>query len=100
MTFRRIGGNESMHGPVTDQEWQIFKEAYLYFEAHCDPPANQAENACDWWSVAANDVAEVDNRWNGYPLMRELLLAIYNYLDYKAKERTKELADFSNEELV
>ena len=27
-----------MHGNVTNEEWQIFKEAYQYFSDHCLPP--------------------------------------------------------------
>lgn len=42
-----------MHGNVTNEEWQIFKEAYQYFSDHCLPPANQDENAVDWWMSAA-----------------------------------------------
>lgn len=32
--------------------------------------------------------------WKDYPLMRSLLLAIYDYMDFKAKEKTKELNEF------
>jgi hypothetical protein len=47
LTFPR-NGDERMHGNVTNEEWQIFKEAYQYFSDHCLPPANQDENAADW----------------------------------------------------
>ncbi len=33
---------------VTSQERRIFREAYNYFSAHCDPPANQDEGAVAW----------------------------------------------------
>lgn len=32
--------------------------------------------------------------WKDYPLMQSLLLAIYAYMDFKAKEKTKELNEF------
>lgn len=82
-----------MHGNVTNEEWQIFKEAYQYFSDHCLPPANQDENAVDWWMSAAKDVGELDQKWKDYPLMRSLLLAIYEYLEFKAKEKTKDEAN-------
>ena len=77
-----------MHGNVTNEEWQIFKEAYQYF----------SENAADWWMSAAKDVGELDQKWKDYPLMRSLLLAIYEYLEFKAKEKTREVAEFVQEQ--
>lgn len=52
----------------------------------------------DWWTQTAQDVCEVDNRWTEIPLMRSLLLGIYEYLDFKAKEKTKEVAEFVQEQ--
>ena len=77
---------------------QIFKEAYQYFSDHCLPPANQDENAVDWWMSAAKDVGELDQKWKDYPLMRSLLLAIYEYMEFKAKEKTREVAEFVQEQ--
>lgn len=84
-----------MHGKVTDQEWEIFRQAYLFFAEHCDPPANQDAAALPWWEHTVTDMAAVDNQWKERnPLMRDLLMAIYEYLDYKAKEKTTEVEDF------
>lgn len=47
---------------------------------------------------AAKDVGELDQKWKDYPLMRSLLLAIYEYMEYKAKEKTKEVAEFVQEQ--
>ena len=52
-----------MHGNVTNEEWQIFKEAYQFFSDHCLPPANQDECAVDWWMSAAKDVGALDAKW-------------------------------------
>ena len=84
-----------MHGKVTDQEWEIFRQAYLFFSEHCDPPANQDEAAVLWWQQTAIDVASLDNQWKERNLlMRSLLVAIYEYLEYKAQEKNMEVADF------
>jgi hypothetical protein len=91
-------GDERMHGNVTNEEWQIFKEAYQYFSDHCLPPANQDENAVDWWMSAAKDVGELDQKWKDYLLMRSLLLAIYEYMEFKANEKTREVAEFVQEQ--
>ena len=83
-----------MHGKVTDQEWEIFKEAYQFFAEFCDPPANQDEACQEWWAASAKAVGALDSKWSEYPLMRSLLLAIYEYIDHKAKEKTKEIFEF------
>jgi len=62
--------------------------------AHCDPPANQDEGAVAWWMAAVTDIAPLAQKWKDYPLMQNLLLAIYDYMDFKAKEKTKELNEF------
>ena len=87
-----------MTNEVTSMEKRIFREAFEFFARHCCPPANHEENAVDWWTAAAKDVADVDCKWTEYPLMRGLLLAIYEYMEYKAKEKTKEIDDFVQEQ--
>ncbi len=83
-----------MSGDITNEEREIFREAYQYFAAYCTPPANQDEDAVAWWTAAAKDVCTLDHKWQGYPLMRGLLLAIYEYMEHKAKEKTEEAAEF------
>ena len=87
-----------MHGNVTNEEWQVFKEVYQFFSNHCLPPANQDENSVEWWTSAVADVGALDQKWKGYPLMRSLLLGIYEYIEFKAKEKTKEVAEFVQEQ--
>lgn len=29
-----------MHGKVNDDEWEIFRDAFRLYAAHCDPPEN------------------------------------------------------------
>ena len=69
-----------MRGKMSDGEWEIIQEAYQYLADHIDPPNRQDAGAEAWWMAAAGDAAAVDSRWQGYPLMRRLLLAIYQYL--------------------
>ena len=94
MQSYRLIGDEYMHGKVTNEEWEIFKEAYHFFSAHSEPPANQSDEAVAWWMQTAKDVVTVDSKWKEYPLMRSLLLGIYEYLEYKSKEKTKEADEF------
>lgn len=50
-----------------------------------------------WWIAAATDIAPLAQKWKDYPLMQSLLLAIYDYMDFKAKEKTKEINEFVQE---
>ena len=36
-------------GCVTHEDRLIFREAFTFFSKYCDPPANQYENAVEWW---------------------------------------------------
>ena len=87
-----------MHGNVTNEEWEIFREAYQFFSDHCMPPANQDEKAVAWWMTAAESLSELDQKWKDYPLMSGLLVAIYEYMECKAKEKTREVAEFVQEQ--
>mgnify|MGYP004543628591 CR=1 FL=1 len=78
----------------TSQERRIFRGAYNSFAAQGDAPANQDEGAVAWWMAAVTDIAPLAQKWKDYPLMQNLLLAIYDYMDFKAKEKTKELNEF------
>lgn len=84
-------------GCVTREDRLIFREAFTFFSKYCDPPANQYENAVEWWSDAARDVGTLDAKWQEYPLMRSLLIAIYEHMEFKAKESTREVAEFVQE---
>ncbi len=86
-----------MHGDVTNEEYELFREAFQLFSSHCTPPANQDDGAVAWWTETAEAVCALDSKWKEYPLMRGLLLAIYEYLEYKAKEKTEEAAEFVSE---
>lgn len=71
----------------TNTEDHIFRDAYRYFTAHHTPPPMSAlEAAADWWKVAADDMGRLSAQWHNHPLMDKLLIAIYEYLEQKAKE--------------
>ncbi len=82
-----------MQNKVTQTERQIFGEAYQFFADHYSPPPAPSEAAMKWWLDTAADVIALDQKWKGYPLMRSLLLAIYEDLDRKAKRAAKEAAN-------
>ena len=48
--------------------------------------------------TAAESLSELDQKWKDYPLMRGFLVAIYEYMECKAKEKTREVAEFVQEQ--
>lgn len=77
---------------MNETETQIFRAAYRYFAAHpSPPPVTDEEASAIWWQAAAKDIGEVSNSWNNHPLMMKLLIAVYEYLEDKAKEAAHEL---------
>lgn len=82
---------------VKASEREIMRQAYLFFSHHSEPPVNHDVTAVAWWSETALEAGQLDAQWRGHPLMRKMLLAIYEYLDYKAVEKTKEVDDVLQE---
>ena len=71
----------------TNTEDRIFRDAYRYFRAHpTPPPISDADASAAWWEVAADDIGKVSTRWENHSLAVKLLIAIYEYLEEKAKE--------------
>ncbi len=77
-----------MHGKTSEEEWNIFRDAYQYMAEHIDPPGCQGPEAEAWWMAAAADAAAICHRRGGHPLIRTLLAAIYDYLGEKSKRRS------------
>ena len=67
-----------MHGKVNDDEWEIFRDAFRLYAAHCDPPENQAQDAEEWWLSMVKDTSEKAAKWNNHPLMMLLFRAVTN----------------------
>lgn len=72
---------------MSDQETLMFRAAYRYFAAHpSPPPLSDEEASAAWWQAAAEDISKVSASWNNHPLIMKLLIAVYEYLEEKAKE--------------
>ena len=77
---------------MREAETQIFRAAYRYFAAHPSPPplSDQAASLA-WWETAAKDISTAAASLNNHPMMTKLLIAVYEYLEEKAKEAAHEL---------
>lgn len=82
------------HQGVSAQEREVMRQVYHFLDHHCNPPMNSDENAGDWWCHTVQDANEMYNAWkydpDVHPLMSELLMAILNYIEQKAKRATEE----------
>lgn len=71
----------------TNTEDSIFRDVYRYFRAHpTPPPITDTDASAAWWESAAEDIGKVSTRWKNHPLAVKLLIAVYEYLEDKAKE--------------
>ena len=73
-----------MEQKITPEELEIMRSAYVFLRDHCCPPKNSDERTDEWWKRTAGEMAAVSARWNNHPLAVEVLMAIYNYIDWKA----------------
>ena len=86
-----------MHGNVTDEQWEMWRDAYTFFAAYCNPPPNQDDEAPVWWDKPNGEIGTLYAKWNRHPLIEKLLVATYEYINEVAKEKTEEMADFVQE---
>lgn len=67
--------------PVHPNEREMMRQAYRYLSRYSHPPVNRAPDAAAWWRCAAREMAALDAAWNGHPLMRGVLIALYEYIE-------------------
>ena len=75
---------------MSETEIQIFRAVFRYFAAHpSPPPITDLEASTAWWLSAAKDIGELSASWGNQSLIMKLLSAVYEYLEEKAKEATR-----------
>ena len=73
---------------MTNTELEIMLDAATYQGAHSQPPPNGTDAAVDWWMDAAADIGAIAAKWDNHQLATAILIAIYGYLEEKAKAAT------------
>ena len=73
---------------MTNTELEIMLDAAAYLGAHNQPPPDGTDAAVDWWMDAATDIGMVTAKWENHPLATAVLIAVYGYLEEKAKAVT------------
>lgn len=59
---------------------RAFRVAFDFLNAHFPPL-----HATDWWDMTANDLAKIGRENEDNPLLVELIIGIYNYLEKEEK---------------
>ena len=62
-------------------------DVFYYFRDHSDPPAMTDAGLEAYWMKAAEDITLLASKWKSHPLVVDLGLAIYGYLEKKCKAK-------------
>ena len=62
-------------------------DAMHYLDLYDDPPAGNGDDACRWWTKAAEDLVLFANAHDEHPLALQLGPALYSYIEIKAKAK-------------
>ena len=73
---------------MTNAELEIMRDAMTYLGAHNQPPPTGTDEAVDWWTEAAEDISAMVAKWEKHSLATAVLIAVYGYLEEKAKAVT------------
>ena len=72
---------------MTPNEQIVLREIAGYLECCNNPPAHGAANEEAGWEQAAVALSEMAGRCHNHPLMMEMGVAVYNYIEIKAKAK-------------
>lgn len=72
---------------MTPNEQIVLREIAGYLERFNDPPAHGASGEEAWWEQAADALSEMAGRCHNHPLMIEMGIAVYNYIEIKANAK-------------
>ena len=69
-------------------EIEIMRDAWRFLRDYNAPPAHTSEFALDYWKHAADTMSALARKWNNHPLAVGVLIAVYDYLDEKARQQS------------
>ena len=75
---------------ILPEETEIMRSAYVFLSKHCNPPANQDEEAPDWWLQTIQDMGKAYAVWDNHPLAGHIFLALIDYIEEKAKKKSED----------
>ena len=72
---------------MTPEENGIMRDAFYFLRDHIDPPPVGTDACVAFWEQAAKDLGNVAATWKNHPLATRILIAIYDYLEMKCKQK-------------
>ena len=87
-----------MQGEETNKELGLFMNACRFYKEHSDSLSIMDWNNLPWWFKALADMMELQMKWQEhYPLMNELLAAVFGCLEYIDGDKKEEEEGFVQE---
>ena len=72
---------------MTRNETAVFTDAMKYLDTFNDPPARSDPASESWWKRTADALSAFINAHGRHPLAMEMGVAIYSYIEVKAKAK-------------
>ena len=72
---------------MTRNETAVFTDTMKYLDTFNDPPALSDPASEAWWERAADALSAFSNAHGQHPLAIEMGVAIYSYIEVKAKAK-------------
>ena len=72
---------------MTPEENGIMRDAFYFLRDHIDPPPVGTDECVTFWEQAAKDLGAVAATWKNHPLATGILIAVYDYLEWKCKQK-------------
>ena len=75
---------------MTEAEHKIMQDAFRLVRDFGEPPAGQLTiEGQEWWNKYHTQVVLLCKQYNDHALMREMVIAVTNYLDRKVRANGK-----------
>ena len=72
---------------MTTEENRIMADMFYFLRDHANPPLAGDKASMVFWEKTAKDISElVDAKWKSHPLAMALGMALYGYLEQKARK--------------
>ena len=77
-----------MEVKALEAEREMFRDIWIFFRMHHDPPAVGTDACVRCWDAAAKDMAAlVGGKWKNHPLAMALGIALCGYLEQQCKSK-------------
>ena len=73
---------------MPEKESEIMRDTFYFLRDHNDPPPMGTDACTAFWEKTAADIGMlVGGKWKNHPLATGILMAVYEYLEWKCKQK-------------